>query len=183
MRKKTSALGISILIIGLLILAFPSFNTSATTVDIYTYNLSSSESKNVLTPGDSTFYAQSMSPNYSFKLNVLSTDVVQLEILVLSQNATVQTPIFSQQGISFTQTVAVETTGTYDVNITNTSTSTVTLSGNVIAQRPETSAQITNQYAFLGFLIMLAGAAIVAFGIFRKPRVDLKSRRAKRSSS
>jgi hypothetical protein len=179
MRKKTSALGISILIIGLLILAFPSFNTFEATVDIYTWTIP----QNILAPQNSTFYAQSMSPRYSFKLNVLSTDVVQLEILVLSQNATVQTPIFSHQGTSFTQTVVVSTTGTYDVNITNTSTSTVTLSGNVIAQRPETSAQITNQYAFLGFLIMLAGAAIVAFGIFRKPRVDLKSRRAKRSSS
>lgn len=179
MRKKTTALGIFILIIGLLILAFPSFNTSATTVDIYTWTIP----QNILTPQNSTFYAQSMSPRYSFKLNVLSTDVVQLDISVLSQNATVQTPIFSHQATSFTQTVVVSTTGTYDVNITNTSTSTVTLSGNVVAQRPETSAQIINQYAFPGFLITLVGIVIVAFGIFRKPRADLRSRRAKRSSS
>jgi len=179
MRKKTTALGILILIIGLLILAFPSFNTSMASVDIYTWNIP----QNTLAPNNSTFYAQSMAPRYWFKLNVLSTDVVQLDISVLSQNATVQTPIFSHRGTSFTQTVAVTTTGTYDVNITNTSTSTVTLSGNVVAERPEPNTQIINQYAFPGFLTMLAGILIVAFGIFRKPRVDLKSRRAKRSPS
>jgi hypothetical protein len=177
MRKKIAALGILILIAGLLILAFPSFNTSATAVDVFTWTIP----KNVLTPQNSTFYLQSMSPGYWFKLNVLSTDVVQLDISVLSREGQGKTSIFSQQGTSFTQKVGVATTGTYDVNITNTSTSTVSLSGNVVAQKPETSAQIINQYAFPGFLLMLVGTGIVAFGIFRKPKVGLKTKRAKRS--
>lgn len=177
MRKKTTALGALILITGLVILAFPSLSNSETVVDVYTWNIP----KNVLTPQNSTFYLQSMSPGDWFRLNVLSTDVVRLEILALSQNGQVKTPIFSEQGISFTQKVTVSKTGTYDVNITNTSTSTVTLSGNVVAQRPEKSAQIINQYAFPGFLVMLVGTVIVAFGIFRKPRADLRTKRSKRS--
>ena len=177
MRKKTTALGILILIAGLVILAFPSFNTSATGGDLFTWT----PEKSVLTPQDSTFYAQSMSPGYWFLLNMHATDMVQLDISVFSQSGRVKTSIFSQSGTSFTQKVIVATTGTYQVNITNTSTSTVTLSGSVVAQRPETNAQIINQYAFPGFLVMLVGTGIVAFGIFRKPRADLKTKRAKRS--
>jgi uncharacterized integral membrane protein len=179
MRKKIVALGVIILIAGFLILVFPSFNTSTTSVDVYTWTIP----KNILTPLNFTFYLQSMSPGYWFKLNVLSTDMVQLDISILSQSGQVNTPIFSQQGTSFTQKVTTATTGTYDVNITNTSTSTVTLSGNVVAQRPEASARIINQYAFPGFLVMLIGTTIVAFGIFRKPRAYMKTRRDKRSSS
>lgn len=170
MRKKTAGFGLFLMLIGLIVLAYPVPQSSDTTVSFFNWDLP----VKTLEPGKRTWAVQLMRPDEWFQLDVSSTDLVELRISLLTSSGTVRTPIFAETGTSFGQTVRVTLTGSYEVAISNVSPSVVTLAGNVVAKRTQASGQILTPYGFLGFILMLGGAAISIFGIFKKPKTRLK---------
>lgn len=174
MRKKAVGLGLFLLTTGLAILVFPTPHTS--TVDISRWDFP----VNTLDPQKTTFYAQSMSPGNWFQLNVTATNLVELQISGVSQSGTVKTPVFTDQGTRFTQKVSVALTGSYEVDVTNISSSTITLSGCVLAQKSVADNAILGPYASLGFLVMLVGLTVLCFGLLTKSKTRLKSKDLKK---
>ncbi len=170
LRKKTAGFGLFLILIGLIVLAYPVQQSSNTSVSFFTWDIPIK----TLDPGKRTFAVQLMRPDEWFQLNVSSTDLVELRTSFLTSGGTVKTPIFVETGTTFGQIVRVTQTGSYEVAISNVSPSVVTLAGNVVAKRTQASGQILTPYGFLGFILMLGGAAVSIFGIFKKPKTRFK---------
>ena len=173
LRKKAVVLGVLFVIVGLVILIFPSREVSSDIVDISTWSFPTTLEPQDITP----LRARLMHPGEWFQLDMSSTDLMELRVFVLSEQGTVETPVFVETGTRFNQKVTLSLTGTYKVEMKNVSPSTITLSGNVIAQKWGPTSQTLNPYAFLGFLLLVGGAIALYFGLFRKPKTRLKSER------
>ena len=173
MRRKIAVLGTFLLALGLAIMVLPTQEAfmEKREVEVGSWELQS----RVLPPQNTTFYAKLMRPGMWFQLDIGSTDLIEVRISVVQQETT-KIPIFNQEATSFNQKVLISNTGTYVVEIENTSQSTVTLEGEVLAKNLEATPN-TYTYAFLGFPFMLGGAITLIYGVLKKSK---KSSRAKR---
>ncbi len=111
-----------------------------------------------------------MKPNWYFQLDISSNDTVQLIVSISSSVTQDKDPIRVLTGTNFNQQVVTPYTGTYWIDIENETPSPVSLDGNVIVNQVETMYHNVYPYALPGYLIVVAGAGILIFGIFKKPK-------------
>lgn len=91
-----------------------------------------------------------------------------------TQTGTISQPLFEGSNSRFNQQVKITSGGTYVVDITNENPFSVTLEGEILVQKEETSQGTVYPYAVPGFLITLVGMGALIFGIFKKPKKKFK---------
>jgi hypothetical protein len=173
LRKSIVFIGSIILIAAVAMLVYPEEKADSKVVYVSTWDLQSE----TLAPGNGTFYGRLMTVGMWFELNVSSSGLIELQISI-SQSSGTKVPFFTPSpSTSFTQQVSTGQTGTYVIDVTNISPSTVTLDGNVITKKWETTYHTVQPYAFAGFLLMLAGAAVLVLGIKRSRKQSTLKRK------
>ncbi len=165
---------------GLLIFLFSAQETHTETAEISKWDLQSTVLKPFGQDPDSIFHARLMTPGWWFQLNLSSSDIIELQVSIMLHNPEEKVPIFDQTGTSFNQIVPTSSTGTYIIDIQNRSPSSITLEGNVLIRKSQTSYYTVYPYALPGFLIILGGTSMLIFGIFKEPKKPSKSKRARK---
>lgn len=179
MRRKVVFLGAFLLILGLAIMILPTQEPFLAKREVEVRSWELQEISPVLPPQDTApGFGRLMLPGMWFQLDISSTDLIEVRISVIQHNPTTKVPVFNQEATSFNQKVEISNTGTYWVDIENTSQSTVTLEGEILAKELEATPN-TSTYALLGFPFMLGGSIAMIHGILKKPK---KSPRAKRKA-
>ncbi len=167
MRKTIVAMGLLLLIAGFVALLFPAEEPYQETLQIDEWSVAS----RILAPFARTpAYGRLMKPDWYFQLDLSSNDTVQLIVSISSSVTLEKVPIFIRTGTNFNQQVVTPNTGTYWIDIENETPSPVSLDGNVIANQVETTYRNLYPYALPGYFIVVAGAGILIFGIFKKPK-------------
>ena len=175
LERKVVVLGVFLLILGLSIMALPTQEAFMEKREVNVGDPWKLQSR-ILPPQDTTFYAKLMTPGMWFQLDISSTDLIELQISVM-QDETTRIPVFSpQEATSFDQKVDIARTGTYVIDIENTSQSTVTLEGEVLTKNLEAMPNFST-YAFLGFPFMLGGTIVLIYGILKKPKKSRTKRK------
>ncbi len=167
MRKAIVAIGLLLLIAGFVALLFPAEEPYPETLQIDEWSVAS----RILAPFARTpAFGRLMKPNWYFQLDISSNDTVQLIVSISSSVTQDKDPIRVLTGTNFNQQVVTPYTGTYWIDIENETPSPVSLDGNVIVNQVETMYHNVYPYALPGYLIVVAGAGILIFGIFKKPK-------------
>jgi hypothetical protein len=178
LRKVIVSVGLIVLIVGFAALLFQEQEIDVETVDVDVWDLAS----RTLAPSgedhDSTFYGTLMKQNMWFRLNVSSSDTIELRVSVFQHDPDVKVPIINPlHGTSFNQEVFPRSMGTYFVDLKNESPSSVSLEGNVLVkQRQEATPENVHPYFLPGAIMILAGTIFVIFGVFKKPKKRSKTK-------
>lgn len=175
LRRKVAFLGAFLLILGLTIMLLPTQEAFMEKREVEVGDPWKLQSL-ALPPQDTTFYAKLMTPGMWFQLDISSTDLIELQVSVIQQETTKVLVFPPQEATSFDQKVPITRTGTYVIDIENTSQSTVTLEGEVLTKNSEAVPNFST-YAFLGFPFMLGGAVALIYGVLKKPKKSRTKRK------
>ena len=175
-KKTIVAAGLFLIAVGVVVSAIPAQETYIETITLEekTWNLHLQTLAANATIGP---YGSYMEPGRSFQLDVSSSDDVQLEVSIVTQQGGAEAnPVFVQTGKSFNQKVVPNVHGTYVIYITNENPTAVTLDGSVFVLEEQTSLRTVYPYLVPGVLVMLGGAISLPVGISKKSEKPPKSK-------
>ncbi len=183
-KKVTVLIGLILLILGAAIFIFPAQESYQNTVTETEWPLQ----QVILEPQNSTFWGWGpmIYRVHSIQLNIDSLDSSGYPATVIVTISTTQQEgtskiVFQDSQSSFHQLIPISLGGTYFVDIKNANSFSVTLEGSIDVQKTEEGNRTVYPHALPGFLIMLGGACVLIFGVFKKPKKTFKPKGASKS--